>query len=229
MNPVRVMETYKKDFIEFMVRSNVLTFGDFVAKSGRRTPYFVNTGKYRTGAQLARLAAAYADAIERNAGDGFDVLFGPAYKGIPLVVATSMELSRRGRDVGFAFNRKEAKDHGEGGTLVGWELAAGQRVLIVEDVTTAGTSIRETVPLLRAAADVTLAGLVVAVDRMERGTGDESALTEVGKTYGMKTFSIVNIGEIVEYLSTTDVDGRRVITDEIRERIVAYRREYGPC
>ncbi len=222
------MEAYKKDFIEFMVRSNVLTFGDFVAKSGRRTPYFVNTGKYRTGAQLVKLAAAYADAIERNIGDGFDVLFGPAYKGIPLVVATSMELSRRGKDVGFAFNRKEAKDHGEGGNLVGWELRAGHRVLIVEDVTTAGTSIRETVPLLRAAADVKLAGLVVAVDRMERGTGDKSALAEVAETYGMKTFSIVDIEEVVEYLSAHDVDGRRVVTDGLRGRIAAYRNEYGP-
>jgi orotate phosphoribosyltransferase len=222
------MEAYKTEFIEFMVRSNVLTFGDFVAKSGRRTPYFVNTGKYRTGAQLARLASAYADAIERHIGDGFDVLFGPAYKGIPLVVATSMELARRGRDVGFSFNRKEAKDHGEGGNLVGWELRAGHRVLIVEDVTTAGTSIRETVPLLRAAAEVTLAGLVVAVDRMERGTGDQSALSEVGEAFRMKTFSIVTIAEIVEHLSSHDIDGRRIITDEIRERIALYRKEYGP-
>jgi orotate phosphoribosyltransferase len=222
------MERYKEEFIEFMVRSNVLTFGDFVAKSGRRTPYFVNTGKYRRGSQLGKLAAAYADAIERHLAGDFDVLFGPAYKGIPLAVATSMELSRRGKDVGFCFNRKEAKDHGEGGSLVGWELAEGHRVVIIEDVTTAGTSIRETVPLLRAAANVTLAGLVVAVDRMERGTGDASALAEVGATYGMKTFSIVNIEEIVDYLSTHDVDGRRVITDEIRERIVLYRREYGP-
>ncbi|HVW30529.1 MAG TPA: orotate phosphoribosyltransferase [Polyangiaceae bacterium] len=222
------MERYKEEFIEFMVRSNVLTFGDFVAKSGRRTPYFVNTGKYRKGSQLGRLASAYADAIERHIGSDFDVLFGPAYKGIPLAVATSMELSRRGHDVGFCFNRKEAKDHGEGGNLVGWELAAGQRVLIVEDVTTAGTSIRETVPLLRAAADVTLAGLVVAVDRMERGTGDVSALAEVGAAYRMKTFSIVDIEEIVEYLSSHDVDGRRVITDDIRQRIALYRREYGP-
>jgi orotate phosphoribosyltransferase len=228
MQVMQVMQAYKTDFIEFMVRSNVLTFGDFVAKSGRRTPYFVNTGKYRTGAQLGRLAAAYADAIERHIGDGFDVLFGPAYKGIPLVVATSMELARRGRDVGFSFNRKEAKDHGEGGNLVGWELRAGHRILIVEDVTTAGTSIRETVPLLRAAADVTLAGLVVAVDRMERGTGDQSALAELGETFRMKTFSIVTIEEIVEHLSSHDVDGRRIITDEIRERIVQYRREYGP-
>jgi orotate phosphoribosyltransferase len=222
------MERYKEEFIEFMVRSNVLTFGDFIAKSGRRTPYFVNTGKYRTGSQLEKLAAAYADAIVRHLGSDFDVLFGPAYKGIPLAVAISIELSRRGQDVGFCFNRKEAKDHGEGGSLVGWELAEGHRVLIVEDVTTAGTSIRETVPLLKSAANVTLAGLVVAVDRMERGTGDVSALVEVGETYRMKTFSIVNIEEIVSYLSAHDVDGRRIITDDIRERIALYRREYGP-
>ena len=222
------MDAYKSEFIELMVRSNVVTFGDFVTKSGRRTPYFVNTGNYRTGAQLAKLAAAYADAIERHLGGGVDVLFGPAYKGIPLVVATSMELARRGRDVGFSFNRKEAKDHGEGGRLVGWELGPGQRVLIVEDVTTAGTSIRETVPLLRAAADVVLVGLVVAVDRLERGTGEQSALDEIGATFAMKTFAIVTIDEIVEYLATHDVDGRRIVTDALRERIAAYRREYGP-
>jgi len=221
------MDAYKREFIEFMVRANVLTFGDFVAKSGRRTPYFVNTGKYRKGSQLGHLARAYADAIERNLGGDVDVLFGPAYKGIPLVAATSMELSARGHDVGFVFNRKEAKDHGEGGTLIGWELQKGDRVLIVEDVTTAGTSIRETVPLLRKAADVTLAGLVVAVDRMERGTGETSALAEVSATFQMKTFSIVNIEEIVAHLTTHDVDGRRVITDEIHERIRQYRAQYG--
>jgi orotate phosphoribosyltransferase len=221
------MDAYKRDFIEFMVRSNVLTFGDFVAKSGRRTPYFVNTGRYRTGAQLRRLARAYVDAIEKNLGPDVDVLFGPAYKGIPLATAVSMELADRGHDVGFCFNRKETKDHGEGGNLVGWELKTGDRVLIVEDVTTAGTSIRETVPLLRSAADVILAGLVVAVDRMERGTTDKSALAELGIAYDMKTFSIVNIGEIVEHLNTHDVDGRRVINDEIKARIEAYRQEYG--
>ena len=185
------MDAYKQEFIEFMVRANVLTFGDFVAKSGRKTPYFVNTGKYRSGTQLRFLARAYADAIERHLGSEFDVLFGPAYKGIPLVAATSMEFAERGRDVGFSFNRKETKDHGEGGNLVGWELRKGDRVLIVEDVTTAGTSIRETVPLLEKAAEIALAGLVVAVDRMERGTGTKSALAEIGETYRMKTFSIV--------------------------------------
>jgi orotate phosphoribosyltransferase len=221
------MEQFQREFIEFMVRSNVLTFGDFVAKSGRKTPYFINTGRYRTGAQLERLGRAYADAIEARLGTGFDVLFGPAYKGIPLVAATAIEFQRRGRDVGFAFNRKEAKDHGEGGTIIGWEPKAGDRVLIVEDVTTAGTSIRETVPLLRAAADVKLAGLVVAVDRKERGIGNISALAEVGKEYGMPTFSIVNIEDIVSYLSAHDVDGRRVITDELRARIAEYRKQYG--
>jgi len=221
------VDTYKREFIEFMVRSNVLTFGDFVAKSGRKTPYFVNTGRYRTGVQLRQLARFYADAIEQEIGRDFDVLFGPAYKGIPLAAATSIELATRGHDVGFCFNRKEAKDHGEGGSLVGWELRPGDRVLIVEDVTTAGTSIRETVPLLRAAADVRLAGLVVAVDRKERGTDDRSALAEVGEAFSMKTFSIVDIEDIVEHLSAHDVDGRRVITGDLTERIAAYRAQYG--
>ncbi len=221
------MEQFQRDFIEFMVRSNVLTFGDFVAKSGRKTPYFVNTGRYRSGAQLARLGRAYADAIEARLGDAFDVLFGPAYKGIPLVVATAMEFQNRGRDVGFAFNRKEAKDHGEGGTLIGWELRRDDRVLIVEDVTTAGTSIRETVPLLRAHDGVKLAGLVVGVDRQERGTGETSALAEVGRTYEMPTFSIVTIDDVVSYLSTHDVDGVRIITEELGARIADYRKQYG--
>lgn len=222
------MEPYKREFIDFMVRAGVLTFGDFVAKSGRKTPYFVNTGKYRTGSQLKSLARAYADAIEKNLGQEVDVLFGPAYKGIPLVVAVSMELAERGHDVGFCFNRKEAKDHGEGGSLVGWNLKDGDRVLIVEDVTTAGTSIRETVPLLRGAANVKLAGLVVAVDRMERGTGDTSALAEIAATYQLKTFSITSIEDIVQHLRDHEVDGKRVLSDEILERIALYRKEYGP-
>jgi orotate phosphoribosyltransferase len=221
------MDLYKREFIDFMVRAGVLTFGDFTAKSGRKTPYFVNTGKYRTGSHLRYLARAYAVAIENRLKRDVDVLFGPAYKGIPLVAATSIELAERGHDVGFCFNRKEAKDHGEGGSLVGWNLRAGDRVLIVEDVTTAGTSIRETVPLLRAAADVVFAGLVVAVDRKERGTGDQSALAEVSATYSMPAFSIVTIDDIVEHLTQNDVDGRRIITDDIATRITAYRKEYG--
>ena len=151
-------------FVDFMCESGVLTFGDFTTKSGRKTPYFVNTGLYSTGAQMATLGDAYAEAALERFGDGFDVLFGPAYKGIPLVVATAAALHRReGRDVPLVFNRKEAKEHGEGGVLVGHRLKDGERVLILEDVTTAGTSIRETVPLLRAAAKVEIAGLLVSV------------------------------------------------------------------
>ena len=172
------MDDYKAAFIDFMIEAEVLTFGDFVTKSGRPTPYFVQTGKYRSGDQIRRLGEFYADAIEANFGE-FNVLFGPAYKGIPLAVATASALAARGTDVGFMFNRKETKDHGEGGVLVGHEPQAGDRVLIIEDVTTAGTSIRETVPVLRAAADIELAGLIVSVDRMERGTGDMAALAQV--------------------------------------------------
>ncbi|MCA9049264.1 MAG: orotate phosphoribosyltransferase [Planctomycetaceae bacterium] len=220
------LELYKQKFIEFMVRSDVLTFGDFTTKSGRKTPFFINTGRYRTGDQFNRLAGFYADAVEAR-GIEFDFLFGPAYKGIPLVVGIAMELARRGRNVPFCFNRKEAKDHGEGGTLVGHVPQPGQRVLITEDVTTAGTSIRETVPLLRKTADVFLAGLVVSVDRMERGQGTRNALTELSDEFHMNTFSIVSIVEIAEYLRGRAVDGRVVLTEELFERIQAYRREYG--
>lgn len=213
------MEQYKQDFIDFMIETEVLTFGDFTTKSGRKTPYFVQTGKYRTGAQIRRLGEFYADAIEANFGDGFDVLFGPAYKGIPLAVETAGALAARGRDVGFMFNRKEAKDHGEGGVLVGHMPGPGDRVLIIEDVTTAGTSIRETVPVLRAAADVELAGLIVSVDRMERGTGDQAALAQVGEEFDMATHAIVTVTEIIEH---ADLSGEMV------ERMHAYLTEYGP-
>ena len=216
------MHDYQRRFVDFMVASGVLTFGDFTTKSGRRTPYFVNTGKYRSGTQLATLGRAYADAIERSFPAGFDCLFGPAYKGIPLVVAVAMAFAERGRDIEFCFNRKEAKDHGEGGVLVGRRLQDGDRVLIVEDVTTAGTSIRETVPILRAAAAVRLTGLVVSVDRQERATESStvSALAEVGAEFGMPTAAIVTIDEVVAHLGTR-------LTDADRDRIAAYRAAYG--
>jgi len=220
------LPAYKSDFITFMVRANVLTFGDFTTKSGRKTPFFINTGRYRTGEQMNRLASFYADAIIER-GVEFDLLFGPAYKGIPLVVAVAMELARRGKDVPFCFNRKEAKDHGEGGLLVGHAPQPGDRVLIIEDVTTAGTSIRETVPLLRAAADVELAGLVVSVDRMERGTGRLNALSELRDEFSMQTFAIVTIEEIASYLRGREVDGKVVLTDALFEQVQAYRAQYG--
>lgn len=221
------METYKQQFIEFMVEAGVLTFGEFTTKSGRKTPYFINTGRYSTGAQLARLGDFYASAIEQAVGRDFDVLFGPAYKGIPLVVTASMALERRGHDVGFCFNRKEAKDHGEGGALVGAPLTDGTRVLIVEDVTTAGTSIRETLPLLRAAAAVELAGLVVSVDRQERGTGERSALSEVQHEFGIKTFAIVSIDEVLEHLRGREFRGQVVLDEARYAAALEYRARYG--
>jgi len=214
------MQDYQREFIDFMLKAEVLTFGDFTTKSGRKTPYFVNTGLYRTGSQLQDLGRAYADAIETAFPEGFDVLFGPAYKGIPLVAAVSMAFAERGREVAFCFNRKEAKDHGEGGTLVGHKLQAGERVLIVEDVTTAGTSIRETVPLLRAAADISLAGLIVSVNRQERGSTPRTALAELADEFSMPTHAIVTLDEILEHL------GERLSADD-RTRIDAYRAEYG--
>jgi len=216
------MHPSQRRFVDFMVDAGVLTFGDFTTKSGRQTPYFVNTGRYRSGVHLMELGRAYADAIERSFPKGFDCLFGPAYKGIPLVVAVAMAFAERGREVEFCFNRKEAKDHGEGGVLVGRTLKDGDRVLIIEDVTTAGTSIRETVPVLRAAARITLAGLIVSVDRQERaGEGStRTALEEVGAEFGMPTAAIVTIDEVVSHL------GAR-LTDADRARIAAYRARYG--
>jgi orotate phosphoribosyltransferase len=223
------MEAYKREFIEFMVAAEVLTFGDFVTKSGRKTPYFVNTGRYRTGAQVEALGRFYASAIQASLpGDAVDVLFGPAYKGIPLVVTTAIALQNvHSRDLSFCFNRKEAKDHGEGGSLVGHLPQDGERVLIVEDVTTAGTSIRETVPVLRSQAEVQLAGLIVSVDRQERGPGGGSALAEVGAEFDMPTLSIVTLDEIVEHLTGREVNGALVLTADILKRIEAYRAEYG--
>jgi len=222
------MELEKRELIDLMVRCDVLRFGDFTAKSGRKTPYFIDAGRYRSGAQIAALGSLYARAIVQRFGSDFDVLFGPAYKGIPLVVATAMALhARHGRDVGFCFNRKEAKDHGEGGNLVGHALRDGDRVLIVEDVTTAGTSIRETVPLLQRAAKVSLVGLVVAVDRMERGTGERSALAEITDSYGMATHALVTIEEVMTDLRGRAVDGRVVLDDATHARLRAYREQYG--
>ena len=213
-----------------MVRSEVLTFGDFVTKSGRSTPYFVNTGKYRTGRQMQQLGEFYADSIENfmaESGQEVDVLFGPAYKGIPLVVSASVALARRGRDVAFTFNRKEAKDHGEGGVLVGHTPVDGDKVLWVEDVTTAGTSIRETVPVMRAAADIQLAGLVISVDRAERGTGELSGLDQVGVDFDMATFAIVTVHEVIEHLAGREIDGRVVLDEPAVDAMHAYLAEWG--
>ncbi len=222
------MQDYQSEFIGFLLETGALTFGDFTTKSGRKTPFFLNTGLYRTGSQLERLGEFYAAAIQAQLGMNFDVIFGPAYKGIPIVVTTAQALSRHAHDVAFCFDRKEVKDHGEGGMLVGHKLKDGDRVLIVEDVTTAGTSIRETVPKLKAAANVTLAGLIVSVDRQEKGQGERAALTELASEFDMPTFPIVNLDQILIYLK--DHQGEENVpelSDDLWGRIHAYREKYG--
>ena len=206
------MEQYKQEFIEFMIDCEVLKFGDFVTKSGRNTPFFVNTGFYRTGAQLRKLGEYYAKAIESKFGFDFDVLFGPAYKGIPLTVATTMAISQfYDKDIKYCSNRKEVKDHGDKGILLGSPIADGDKVVIIEDVTTAGTSIQETLPIIKAQGDVTVAGLVVSVDRMERGQGEKSALAEIEEKYGLKTTAIVTMAEVVEHLYNKPYKGKIII------------------
>lgn len=222
------MEQYKKDFIEFMVDSGVLTFGDFTTKSGRKTPFFINAGNYKTGRQLSLLGDYYAKAIKDQFGTDFDILFGPAYKGIPLSVTTSISLSTSyGADVSFCANRKEVKDHGDTGILLGSKLKDGDKVLIIEDVTTAGTSIYETVPILKAQANVDILGLIISVDRMEKGKGEESALTELKKEFNFQTCAIVTMEEVVEYLYDRSIDGVVHIDDEIKGRINEYYEIYG--
>ena len=222
------MEQYKKDFIEFMLSCGVLRFGDFVTKSGRKTPFFINTGFYRTGGQMAKLGEFYAKAIQDNFGLDFDVLFGPAYKGIPLSVAATMEISRLyGRDIRYCSNRKEIKDHGEKGILLGSPISAGDKVVIIEDVTTAGTSIRETVPIIKAQGTDNILGLVVSVDRMERGTGEVSALQEIENEFGIRTCSIVSMKDVIECLYNRECEGRVIIDDALMERIDAYYEQYG--
>ena len=220
--------TYQEEFICFMVRSGVLTFGDFVTKSGRKTPYFINTGNYRTGAQAARLGEYYAACIQENMPDGIDALFGPAYKGIPLAVSAAASLYRQyGRDLPYCFNRKEAKDHGEGGSMVGYQPKDGDRIAIVEDVVTAGTAVRESIELFRSVARVEMCALFVSVDRMERGTRECSTLNELREDYGIRVFPIVTIRPILEFLHNRPVDGKVYIDDAMRERIEAYLRTYG--
>lgn len=224
------MEAYKQEFIEFMVESDVLKFGDFTLKSGRKSPFFMNAGAYVTGDQLHRLGLYYAQAINDNFGLDFDVVFGPAYKGIPLSVITAMGISELyGKQIRYCSNRKEAKDHGaDAGNLLGTELHDGDRVLIVEDVTTSGKSIEETHPILMAAADVEVKGLMVSLNRMEVGKGGaKCALDEVSEFYGFPTAAIVDMAEVSEYLYNREVQGRVVIDDEIKTAIDAYYEQYG--
>lgn len=222
------MEQYKREFIEFMIDCEVLKFGDFVTKSGRKTPFFVNTGFYRTGSQLRKLGEYYAKAIESKFGLDFDVLFGPAYKGIPLSVATTMAIDEQyGKEIKYCSNRKEVKDHGDTGILLGSPIADGDKVVIIEDVTTAGTSINETLPIIQAQGDVNVMGLVVSVDRQERGQGTKSALDEINEKYGLTTTAIVTMEEVVEHLYNKPYNGKVIIDDTLKAAIDAYYDQYG--
>ena len=222
------MEAYKEKFIEFMVDCNVLKFGDFVTKSGRKTPFFINTGFYRTGSQLKKLGEYYARAISEKYGTDFDILFGPAYKGIPLSVATTVAIDELyGAEIGYCSNRKEIKDHGDKGILLGSPIKDGDRVVIIEDVTTAGTSIQETLPIIRAQGNVDVIGMVVSVDRMERGQGTKSALSEIQENDGIKTTAIVTMAEAIEHLYNRPYNGKVIIDDTINAAIDAYYEEYG--
>jgi len=222
------MEQYKKEFIEFMVDCGVLKFGDFVTKSGRQTPFFVNTGFYRTGGQLRKLGNYYANAIKSTFGVDFDVLFGPAYKGIPLSVATAMAMSENyDADIRYCSNRKEVKDHGDTGILLGSPIVDGDRIVIIEDVTTAGTSIEETLPVISAQGNVDVLGLVVSVDRMERGQGTKSALTEIQEKYGIMTTAIVTMEEVVSYLYNREYKGKIIIDETLKKAIDDYYKQYG--
>ena len=222
------MESYKQEFIKFMIDSDVLKFGDFTLKSGRKSPFFMNAGAYVTGSQLMKLGEYYAKAIHDAYGDDFDVLFGPAYKGIPLSVATTIAYSRLfNKEIRYCSNRKEEKDHGDAGILLGSKIKDGDRVVIIEDVTTSGKSMEETVPIVRAQGDVRILGLMVSLNRMERGKGDKSALEEIKDLYGFETNAIVSMADVVECLYNKEVDGRVIIDDELKGRIDAYYEEYG--
>ena len=223
------MDAYKKEFIDFMVESKVLKFGDFTLKSGRKSPFFMNAGAYVTGYQLKKLGEYYAKAIHDVYGDDFDVLFGPAYKGIPLSVTTAIAYSELyGKEIRYCSNRKEIKDHGDTGILLGSKLKDGDRVVIIEDVTTSGKSIEETFPIIMAQADVTIVGLIVSLNRMERGLNTEKcALDEIKETYGINTAAIVSMADVTEALYNKEVNGEVIIDDTIKAAIDKYYEEYG--
>ncbi|MCH5147246.1 MAG: orotate phosphoribosyltransferase [Clostridiales bacterium] len=215
--------TYKQQFIKFMVENGVLKFGEFTLKSGRKAPYFINTGNYKSGAQLAKLGEYYAQCIVDN-GIEADTLVGPAYKGIPLAVTTAVSLfQNHGMDLNYTFDRKEAKDHGEGGLFVGKQLVDGERVILIEDVMTSGKALREMLPKLEQAANVKIAGMVISVDRMEKGLESNlSAVQEVYKEFGVKVYSIVTMADIIDSIETGVIEGKEYL-DKMKE----YRKAYG--
>ena len=221
------MQEYKKEFIDFMIECDVLKFGAFTLKSGRRSPFFMNAGAYVTGSQLRRLGQFYARAVHENFGDDFDVFFGPAYKGIPLAVTAAIAYSELfGKEIRYCSNRKEIKDHGDAGILLGSPLRSGDRVVVIEDVTTSGASIEETFPIIKAQGDVQVKGLIVSLNRMERGKNSEkSALDEIQETYGFPAASIVTMRDVIAALDKGDDSG--IITREIRIALDEYYVQWG--
>ena len=224
------MEQYKQEFIEFMVHCKALKFGDFTLKSGRKSPFFMNAGAYVTGSQLMKLGECYAKAIHDTYGDDFDVLFGPAYKGIPISVVTAVAYSQLyGKEVRYCSDRKEEKDHGaDKGSFLGSKLQDGDRVIMIEDVTTSGKSMEETVPKVRGAADVEIIGLMVSLNRMEVGLGgNKSALEEITERYGFPANAIVSMAEVTEHLYNKPYNGEVYINDDMKKAIDAYYEQYG--
>ena len=210
------MEIYKREFIQFLESAGVLKFGDFIAKSGRRIPYFINAGEIKTGDQISKLGEFYAKSYLEKVGNKRTVLYGPAYKGISIAVATSIGLSKKGLDVPFFFNRKEAKDHGEGGIFVGYLPKAGDEIVIVEDVITAGTAIRESMANLSSLEGTKIAATFVMVDRKEKGKGEKSAMAEIADEFGFPVYSVVDVYDIIEYLEEDEKNAENV------ERIKKY-------
>jgi len=221
------MQKYQEEFIAFLVESKALKFGDFTLKSGRQCPYFLNMGSFYKGSQIGRLGMYYAEALNKNVEE-FDIIFGPAYKGIPLCVAGATAFSELfKKDVSYSYNRKEAKDHGEGGNIIGAPISAESKVVIVDDVMTAGTAVRETLDLMKKLGNPEIKGILIAADRMEKGQGEKSAAQEMKDEYGIDVFSIVNLDNIVEFLYNKEVSGAIHIDDEKMEKINAYRKQYG--
>ncbi|MBQ8725689.1 MAG: orotate phosphoribosyltransferase [Clostridia bacterium] len=215
------MESYKREFIQFLQNAGVLKFGDFTAKSGRKIPYFINAGEIKTGENIAKLGEFYAKSYLDKVGDKKTVLYGPAYKGISIAVSASIALAKSGLNVPFFFNRKEAKDHGEGGVFVGYKPAAGEEVVIVEDVITAGTAIRETMEIMKALQGVKVAATFVMVDRKEKGQGEKGAMAEIGEEFGFPVYSVVDVYDIIEYLEEDPANEENVT------RIKKYLEVYG--
>jgi len=222
------MNNYKGEFIEFMARSGVLTFGEFTTKSGRLTPYFINTGNYKTGAQMAKLGEYYAACYMEKIGKPVSTLYGPAYKGIPLVVSAATALFRNyNMDIPLCFNRKEAKTHGEGGVIIGHQPKAGDSIVIIEDVITAGTALRETMETLKqAAGEVKIEALIIQADRMEKAAGELSAVQQAEKDYGIPVYSIVNVQDIMAHLYNKEIDGKILIDDAMKAKMEAYLKQY---